>query len=71
MLDMGFDQDIVEIQKHLPKGARSMIFSATVPSFIQELAKKKFEDPVLLDLVGNDTNQVPERIENRGVLVSD
>jgi len=33
-----------------------MIFSATVPAFIQELAKKKFENPILLDLVGNDTN---------------
>lgn len=71
MLDMGFEQDIMEIQKHLPDGSRSMIFSATVPAFIQELAKKKFENPILIDLVGNDTNQVPERIENRGVLVAD
>eukprot|EP00347_Sterkiella_histriomuscorum_P008439 403345090 len=71
MLDMGFEQDIMEIQKFLPDAARSMIFSATVPNFIQELAKKKFDNPILIDLVGNDTNQVPERIENRGILVSD
>lgn len=42
MLDMGFEEDIKEIQGHLPPKARSMIFSATVPNFIQELAKKQF-----------------------------
>jgi ATP-dependent RNA helicase RhlE len=71
MLDMGFEQDIVEIQKHLPETARSMIFSATVPGFIQELAVKKFDNPILIDLVGDDTNQVPERIENKAVLIAD
>ena len=30
---------------------------------------KKFENPILIDLVGNDTNQVPERIINKAVLV--
>lgn len=71
MLDMGFEQDIIEIQKSLAEGTRSMIFSATVPGFIQELAVKKMKDPILIDLVGNDTNQVPERIENKAVLVKD
>ncbi len=69
MLDMGFEQDIIEIQSYLDDSARSMIFSATVPAFIQELALKKFDDPILIDLVGNDTNQVPERIINKAVLV--
>jgi ATP-dependent RNA helicase RhlE len=70
MLDMGFEQDIIEIQKHLPEGeTRSMIFSATVPAFIQELATKRLKDPVLIDLVGNDTNQVPERIINKAILI--
>lgn len=35
MLDMGFEQDIFEIQKHLEDGeTNSMIFSATVPAYI-------------------------------------
>jgi ATP-dependent RNA helicase RhlE len=71
MLDMGFEEDIVEIQKFLPENTRSMIFSATVPAFIQELATKKLKDPVLIDLVGDETNQVPERIVNKAVLVKD
>lgn len=32
-----------------------MIFSATVPQFIQDLAAKKFKNPILIDLVGDDT----------------
>jgi ATP-dependent RNA helicase DeaD len=56
MLDMGFDEDILEIQKFMPESYKSMIFSATVPPFIQELASKKMNDAILLDLVGNDTN---------------
>ena len=69
MLDMGFEQDIIEIQKSLDGDqVDSMIFSATVPAFIQQLAKTKLENPILIDLVGNDTNQVPERIQNRAIL---
>jgi ATP-dependent RNA helicase DDX21 len=68
MLDMGFQQDLENIQKYLSEGTRSMIFSATVPTFVQELARKKFKDPILLDLVGNDTNQVPDRIKNTAVI---
>lgn len=48
-----------------------MVFSATVPAFIQELAAKKFNNPILIDLVGDNTNQVPERIKNKAILVSD
>lgn len=38
MLDMGFDKDIKTLQDHMPD-AQSMIFSATVPEFIQEIAR--------------------------------
>ena len=45
-----------------------MVFSATVPPFIQDLAAQKMKDPLLLDMVGDDTNQIPERIENKAVI---
>ena len=48
-----------------------MIFSATVPQYIQDIARNKMESPLLLDLVGTDTNQVPDTIKNNIVLVSD
>jgi superfamily II DNA/RNA helicase len=33
MLDMGFDKDIKVLQQHMPD-AQTMIFSATIPSYI-------------------------------------
>ena len=70
MLDMGFEQDIIEVQKSLPPETRSMIYSATVPSFIQDLAAKRLKNPILIDLVGDDTNQVPDQIVHKAVLAN-
>lgn len=67
MLDMGFDKDVEKLQSSM-HNAQSMIFSATVPQFIQKIAKTKMRDPLLIDLVGEDENQVPDRIENIAVL---
>jgi len=33
-----------------------MIFSATVPEYIQQIAVSKFKDPILVDLVGANEN---------------
>ena len=68
MLDMGFQEALESIRTHLPKEHRSMIFSATVPGYIQELASKQLKNPILIDLVGDSTNQLPERIENKAIL---
>lgn len=60
MLDMGFQADIETIQSHLEGDAvRSMIFSATVPPFIQNIAKESMNKPVMIDLVGDDSAQLP------------
>jgi len=32
--------------------AQTMIFSATVPQYIQEIARKYMRNPLMLDLVG-------------------
>lgn len=69
MLDMGFDRDIETLQSEMPK-AQTMIFSATVPMYIQKIAKSKMNDPLLIDLVGSNENQVPDRIENIAVICS-
>ena len=53
MLDMGFHKDIMRIQQFMPQ-AQSMIFSATVPAYIQEIARKYMKSPIMIDLVGKD-----------------
>lgn len=45
MLDMGFYDDIMQIVKHLPKERQTLMFSATMPPKIQQLAKTILNDP--------------------------
>ena len=46
MLDMGFSDDILSIAKLLPKEHQTIMFSATMPSKIQQLARTLLTDPV-------------------------
>lgn len=50
MLDMGFSDDIMQIVKHLPENRQTIMFSATMPRKIQELAKTILHDPVEVKL---------------------
>ena len=45
MLDMGFFEDIVKIINTLPKKRQTLMFSATMPPKIRQLAKKILSDP--------------------------
>lgn len=45
MLDMGFSDDIMQIVKYLPKERQTIMFSATMPSKIQQLAKTILINP--------------------------
>ncbi len=46
MLDMGFYDDIMQIVRQLPKERQTLMFSATMPPKIQELANTILRDPV-------------------------
>ena len=46
MLDMGFSEDIMTIAKELPKNCQTIMFSATMPDKIEELAKSLLKNPV-------------------------
>lgn len=45
MLDMGFYEDIVRIASFLPEKRHSLLFSATMPPKIRQLAKKLLQEP--------------------------
>ncbi|MDZ7591302.1 MAG: ATP-dependent RNA helicase DbpA [Rubrivivax sp.] len=45
MLDMGFMDDIASIASRAPKARQTLLFSATYPEGIQNLAKKFLRDP--------------------------
>lgn len=50
MLDMGFADDIMQIVKHLPKERQTIMFSATMPAKIQQLAKTILNNPAEVKL---------------------
>ena len=50
MLDMGFSEDIMTIAKKLPKTCQTIMFSATMPNKIEELAKTLLKNPVEIKL---------------------
>ena len=50
MLDMGFSDDILKIAKKLPKNCQTIMFSATMPRKIEELAKTLLKQPKVIKL---------------------
>lgn len=50
MLDMGFNEDIMQIVKKLPKKRQTLMFSATMPKNIRVLAKEILNNPVEISL---------------------
>lgn len=50
MLDMGFSEDINTIAAKLPKTCQTIMFSATMPEKIEELAKSLLKNPVEIKL---------------------
>ncbi len=50
MLDMGFKEDIDKIASFLPASRQTLMFSATMPSKIRELAKKTLKDPKQINI---------------------
>ena len=50
MLDMGFHDDIMSIAKQLPEKRQTLLFSATMPAKIRELANKLLKKPASISL---------------------
>ena len=50
MLDMGFFDDLMKIVRQLPEKRQTLLFSATMPPKIRQLAEKILHDPVRIDI---------------------
>ena len=50
MLDMGFSEDIMKIVRELPESCQRVMFSATMPAKIRELAVSLLHNPVEIKL---------------------
>lgn len=60
MLDMGFYEDIMQIVSHLPQETQILMFSATMPPKIQQMANKILKNPFEIKLA---VSKPAEKIE--------
>lgn len=60
MLDMGFYDDIMTIVRQLPKDRQTIMFSATMPPKIRQMAKAIMHDPVEVQIA---VSRPPESIK--------
>lgn len=63
MLDMGFLDDIKEIFEYIPQNRQTLLFSATMPEPIKELAENILYNPQFVSVVNDEetTNNVIEQ----------
>ena len=57
MLDMGFSEDILKIISYTPKNRQTLLFSATLPPKIRQLAKTILRDPVEVNIAISKPNE--------------
>ena len=50
MLDMGFIHDVKRIMEQLPREKQTLLFSATMPEDITQLAKKYLQKPIRIEV---------------------
>ncbi len=63
MLDMGFYDDIMQIVKLLPKERQTIMFSATMPEKIQQLAHQILTNPVEVKIaVSRPAEKIKQRV---------
>jgi ATP-dependent RNA helicase RhlE len=68
MLDMGFNDDIMKIISFLPSKRQTLLFSATMPSKIRDLARKILSNPEEITI---SLSKPPEKIKQEAYVVYD
>jgi len=66
MLDMGFNEDIMKIISYLPKQRQTLLFSATMPFKIRELARRILNQPLEIDIA---ISKPPEKLIQQAFVV--
>ncbi|XP_071717234.1 DEAD-box ATP-dependent RNA helicase 3, chloroplastic-like [Rutidosis leptorrhynchoides] len=63
MLAVGFEEDVEHILEKLPAQRQSMLFSATMPGWVKKLSRKYLNNPLTIDLVGDQDEKLAEGIK--------
>ncbi|KAI3951782.1 hypothetical protein MKW98_013840 [Papaver atlanticum] len=63
MLAVGFEEDVECILETVPAQRQSMLFSATMPTWVKKLSRKYLDNPLTIDLVGDQDEKLAEGIK--------
>ncbi|KAI4308160.1 hypothetical protein L6164_031262 [Bauhinia variegata] len=62
MLQVGFQDDVEKILERLPPKRQTLMFSATMPSWIRQLTRNYLNNPLTIDLVGDSDQKLADGI---------
>ncbi|ESW17065.1 hypothetical protein PHAVU_007G207200 [Phaseolus vulgaris] len=63
MLAVGFEEDVEVILDKVPTQRQTMLFSATMPGWVKKLSRKHLNNPLTIDLVGEQEEKLAEGIK--------
>lgn len=66
MMDMGFQEDLKELLRHIPEERQTMLFSATMPNELRSLAESFLTDPKTVKLT---TTEAAPSVDHRAYFV--
>lgn len=69
MLNVGFEEDVETIMAEMPRERRNYLFSATMPHWVKKLAHNYMDDPVTVDLIGDDRIKIADTISMMTICV--
>ena len=69
MLDMGFAEDLDAVLDAVPDHAQTVLFSATMPKRIENLARRRLNDPVTIRIEAERAVGEPPRVAQRAYIV--
>ena len=61
MLAIGFAEDVEKILENVPSERQSMLFSATMPSWVSQISRKYLKNPLKID--GNSKETLAQEIK--------
>ena len=71
MLDMGFLEEIKEIFEYIPQNRQTLLFSATMPEPIKELADDILYNPEFISMVGEEEAATNNIIDQRYYVINE
>ncbi len=71
MLNMGFLEDVQEIFSYIPQNRQTLLFSATIPKEIQDLAQKLLYKPKFVSVINENEATVKNEIKQSYFLLEE